>query len=696
MNLAKSLQSFCFILALSAPLIADATAVTIVGAQDKTLFIFDSSTPGTVTTLPVNVGAPSTTLIALDFRPATGEAYALDSFGQINRLDTSTGNATATGATSGGGFGNAGFDFDPALDRIRVVTQTGRNLRIDPDTGATVEDTPLNPPGSVVAIAYDHNYAGAPSEATRLYGIDAASGRLVRIDPPNAGTIVDVGSLGVGLNLNPRIGFDIAPDGAVFASIVGPDSLNRLYSIDLTTGVATSLGVIGDGNNAFTSLSVQLGGRFSAGGEILVPGQVGATTGPANPYPSTINVSGLPAQVSRIAVNLPGIRHPFPDDLDLLLVGPQGQKMLILSDVGGSISTCGPSCDNGSNGGSANVAVTLADSGATNLPDSGGLTSGTFKPTNFGANDTFAAPAPTGPYFDPAEGATFASVFNGTDPNGTWSLYVMDDGSGASGRVGVWSLTIATTPVTKLANIATRLRVESGDNVLIGGFIVTGTAPKKLIVRAIGPSLPLDGKLADPQLGIYSGNTLIAANNNWKDTNQQEIAATKLQPSNDLESAAVVTLNPGAYTAIVSDVNGGTGVGLVEVYDLEPLGQARLANISTRGLVQTGDNVMIGGFILRGAAPQKLIVRAIGPSLPVEGKLANPQLALFNGNGDQIAANDNWRSDQEGDIAATGVPPADDLEAAVVRTLDPGAYTAIVSGVDDTTGVGLVEVYALD
>jgi hypothetical protein len=247
------------------------------------------------------------------------------------------------------------------------------------------------------------------------------------------------------------------------------------------------------------------------------------------------------------------------------------------------------------------------------------------------------------------------------------------------------------------------MRVETGDNVLIGGFIITGTDDKKVIVRAIGPSLPVADALADPFLELHDGTgNLIAQNDDWKDTQQVEIEATTIPPTNDLESAIVATLlaNSSAYTAIVRGVNGGTGVGLVEVYDLDRTVDSKLANISTRGFVQTGDNVMIGGLILLGQDPLKVIVRAIGPSLAgagVANALADPTLELHDGNGTLIAFNDNWKDSQQAEIEATTIPPTNDLESAIVATLPANGapYTAIVRGKNDTTGVALVEVYAL-
>ncbi len=248
-------------------------------------------------------------------------------------------------------------------------------------------------------------------------------------------------------------------------------------------------------------------------------------------------------------------------------------------------------------------------------------------------------------------------------------------------------------------NISTRIRVETGDNVLIGGFIVTGTEQKRVMLRAIGPSLPVAGRLENPTLELHGRAGLIASNDNWRDSpNRQEIIDSQLAPTNDLESAILAKLpaNGAPYTAIVRGANGGTGVGLVEVYDLDRAVDSKLANISSRGSVQTGENVMIGGFIVTGTTTQKVIVRAIGPSLQVAGKLADPTLELINRDGVTVASNDNWRSDQQAEIIATGVAPTNDLESAIVATLPATGHTAIVRGKNQTTGVALVEVYAIN
>jgi hypothetical protein len=268
-------------------------------------------------------------------------------------------------------------------------------------------------------------------------------------------------------------------------------------------------------------------------------------------------------------------------------------------------------------------------------------------------------------------------------------------------------------PALRLLNISTRLRVQTGDNTLIAGFIISGTEPKKVIIRGIGPSLSGVGAvLSDPVLELHQGNVTLATNDNWKTrsdgTSQQaEVQATTIPPGNDLESAIVTTLNPGSYTAILSGKNGGTGIGVVEVYDLNQAANSELANISSRGFVETNDNVMIGGFIVGGNnadGKATVLVRALGPSLAGSGVpnvLPDPTLELHDNNGGTVATNDNWKvndqtqQSQETAVRATTIQPANDLESAIVATLSPGQYTAVVRGKNAATGVALVEVYNL-
>jgi plastocyanin len=275
-------------------------------------------------------------------------------------------------------------------------------------------------------------------------------------------------------------------------------------------------------------------------------------------------------------------------------------------------------------------------------------------------------------------------------------------------------------PTTNLDNISTRSFVQTGDNVMIGGFIVQGTRSKRVIIRAIGPELipfGVPNVLADPTLELHDGTgALIASNDNWQHTiiggiitsdQVSDIMNSGHPPGDMRESAIIAELLPGNYTAIVRGLNNSTGVALVEVYDLSSDTNSILGNISTRSFVQTGDNVMIGGFIIQGSGSKRVIVRAIGPELTsfgVPNVLADPTLELHAGAGALIASNDNWRTtiiggiitqDQVQDIMNSGHAPGDTRESAIIAELLPGNYTAIVRGVNNTTGVALVEVYDL-
>jgi hypothetical protein len=281
--------------------------------------------------------------------------------------------------------------------------------------------------------------------------------------------------------------------------------------------------------------------------------------------------------------------------------------------------------------------------------------------------------------------------------------------------------TVSVGPLSTLGNISTRAFVQTGDKVMIGGFIIQGTESKRVIIRALGPELTRYGipdVLANPTLELHDDTgALIASNDNWVTTiiggiitaNQApDILNSHHAPRDPRESAIIADLPPGNYTAIVRGVNNVTGVGLVEVYDLSPGNGSILGNISTRAFVQTDDNVMIGGFIVAGAQPKQVIIRAIGPELTqygVPNALANPTLELHDGTGALIASNNNWAStiiggiitaNQVREIQASGYAPSDGRESAIIAFLPPGNYTAIVRGVNNTTGVALVEVYDLD
>jgi streptogramin lyase len=322
---------------------------------------------------------------------------------------------------------------------------------------------------------------------------------------------------------------------------------------------------------------------------------------------------------------------------------------------------------------------------ATNVPQAQNLTTD--------ASGNLYSTSRTGVSFD--DGETFIYKFT---PSGVRTTVATV--SRAGGLDGFKGMAIEP-PRGKALNISTRLRVETGDDALIGGFIITGTAGKRVILRALGPSLAnagVEGALQDPVLELYDSNgTFVNGNDNWKSQNQAGIEATGVPPTDDRESALLINLAVSNWTAVVRGKNDTTGVGLVEVYDLDQAADSQLANISTRGRVETAENVMIGGLIIGGNGARG-IVRALGPSLAqagVSGVLSDPQLSLRDANGTEIARNNDWKSDQQAEIQATGVAPANDRESAVVRYFAPGNYTAIVSGNLNATGVGLVEFYNL-
>ncbi|PYK68079.1 MAG: hypothetical protein DME45_09045, partial [Verrucomicrobia bacterium] len=252
-----------------------------------------------------------------------------------------------------------------------------------------------------------------------------------------------------------------------------------------------------------------------------------------------------------------------------------------------------------------------------------------------------------------------------------------------------------------LGNISTRLPVGTGDNVLIAGFMITGNAAKQLVLRALGPTLTQFGvpnAMQDTTLELHnSAGAVIGFNDDWQDAANAQSIPPNLQPPNDFESAILTTLNPGAYTAIVRGFHNSTGTALVEVYDMS-VGSTELSNISTRGFVQAGNNVMIAGVIVQ-FHTKEVIVRALGPTLTgfgVSNALADPTLELRDVNGTLLASNDDWKNTQQNAISGTGLAPPNDLESAIVGTLLPGNYTAIVRGFNNTSGNALVEVYGLN
>lgn len=260
-----------------------------------------------------------------------------------------------------------------------------------------------------------------------------------------------------------------------------------------------------------------------------------------------------------------------------------------------------------------------------------------------------------------------------------------------------------------MVNISGRVFTQPNDKVGIGGFIVKGADFKRVIVRALGPSIrvggqPVAGALQDPFLELHDSNGATVSNDDWRKSSQAtEIEQTGLAPKDDREAAIIVTISGGNFTALVKDAAGGSGIALIEIYDLAASNpNSELGNLSVRADVRTDDNVLIDGLILQGGNPKRVLFRALGPSLkvngtPVTGALQNPTLELHDGNGAALRMNDDWRDAVNmTEIQMTGLAPPDDRESAILMTLPAGNYTSIVRGFNRSTGIALAEAYKLD
>jgi hypothetical protein len=485
--------------------------------------------------------------------------------------------------------------------------------------------------------------------------------------------------------------FKFTPDGtkSVFASgLGGPysvafDSSANLFEADYNSGTVFKLTPAGAKSTFASGLNRPIGLAFDSSGNLFVADQFSNTIFKFTPAGTkTVFASGLGGPVGLAFDSAGNLFETDYNSGSIFKFTPDGTKSPFAFGLSGPV---GPAFDS-----SGNLFVANYNNGSI------------FKFTPDGTKSTFASGLnnPAGLAFDSSDNLFEADQGSGKifmfTPAGTKNTFA----SGLSGPSGL----AFSTSTAHLSNISTRLLVQTGDNVLIGGFIISGTGPKKLVMRALGPtlsSLGVAGALQNPTLELRNAaGALIAFNDNWGDApNKQQIIDAHLAPSNAAEPAILATLDPGNYTAIVRGANNTTGVALVEGYDIEPGTSSQLGNISTRGFVQTGPKVMIAGIIVGGSGSQKVIVRALGPTLSnlgVTNALGNPMLELRDINGNLIQSNDNWRSTQQAEIIATGKQPSYDVESAIVATLAPSNYTMIVRGVNSTTGVALVEVYRLN
>ncbi|PYI92244.1 MAG: hypothetical protein DME97_10950 [Verrucomicrobia bacterium] len=571
--------------------------------------------------------------------------------GGVSNLGSGTLNVTnctisnnGNGTTRGAGL----FNGDTATTNMTNTTVSA-NLSGDAGGGVYNEGTALTITGSTIAA----NHVVAFSSNTSPGGGGVLGQRLRIVNSTINGNVSDGTGGGIDGSDNVIVNSTIAGNfaataaGGIFASLS-----NQITNCTIT------------GNSVTMNLSGALGG-----GVYFAEGLGGLTT-----IKSTIIALNTTANKLTPDVRYDNSNTPFTSAGFNLVGKDDGGRFTAATDRHGTVaSPLDPKLDpNGlqNNGGPTQTVGLLVGSPAIDKGTSIGL---------------------TGQLTTDQRGSGFPRMVDNS---------AIQNASGGDGT-DIGAFEVQAIP-TVLANISTRLPVQTGDNVLIGGFIVTGTQNKKVIIRALGPSVPVPGALANPTLELYSGSTLLESNDNWVDSpNKQAIIDSTIPPSNNLESAIVRTLpaNSSAYTAIVRGVNTTTGIAVVEAYDLDRSVDSKLANISTRGFVQTGDNVLIAGTIILGQTPQKVIIRAIGPSLSVAGKLADPTLQLIDGNGTVLEENNNWvDSPNKQAIIDSTIPPSNDLESAIVRTLPANGaqYTAIVRGVNDSTGIAVVELYALN
>lgn len=627
------------------------------GSNDVT--VIDGATHATST---IAVGI---TPVAIAANPYTGKVYvANQGSNNVTVIDAATG-ATATIAV---GASPGAIAVNPETDRIYVANRASLGVSII--DGVTTATTTVHLASSPVAIAVN-------PVTNRVYVAHEADNRVTMIDGiGNVATTIDAGAGPASIAVNPvtdriyaanRGGNDVTVISATTVTLAAHGAGVTVPGGHVTNSESPAFTLFaccdyspanppvrtvylrtGDAAGAYTKASGT--GPYTANLTSLPPGLNFVTLFAADAMEgSSQNGMGSPIigapRVFALTVAPPLITTP--SRLPIGIVGTAYSQVIAAN----SVTTPGFSVTGG-----------VLPAGLSLSPE--GLLAGT--PTQAG-------------YF-------------------TFTVTVTGASGGSASRD--FALAILTTNTTRLINLSTRMQVQTGHNVLIGGFVIGGVAPKTVLVRARGPSLGAFGiadTLANPQVQLFSGQTVVAGNDDWVEAgNAAAIAASGLAPESDLESAILVTLAPGPYTAVMSGVGGSTGVGIVEIFEIDT-SEAPLINLSTRGNVLTGDDVMIGGFVISGTTPQTVIVRARGPSLVpfgISNVLANPVLQLFSGQ-TMIAANDDWQSDPgAAAVEASGLAPASTLEAALRITLAPGPYTVIVTGAGGSTGVGIVEVFS--
>lgn len=588
---------------------------------------------------------------------------------------------------------------------------TGHNARFDRPTGVATDSA-----GNVYVADFGNNTIRkiVPDGTQPLFGPQGQVGRVGTVTtiaglPSQFGTADGTGSAA---RFNRPVHLTVDPNGNIFVSDTGSNTIRKITPDGVVSTFAGTPGAKGgtDGVGPAAQFSYPQGIAADRAGNLYVADTGNQTIRKITPAAVVTTFAGTPNVPGNLdgvgtAARFAGPQGVAVDATGNVFVADSGNDEIRKIAPDSTVTTIAGSPLVGSKDGPASAAtfhspIGIAVDASANIfvTDFYGNTIRRISPAGF-VTTIGGRPNAAGSQ----DGAGSLAMFNhpqdiAVDRAG--NLYVADNYNDTI-RFG------APPAVAQSLNISTRATVQSGDNVLIGGFITSGsTAQKRVILRALGPSLAKAGvqnTLADPVLELHSADgSTIFANDNWRDSQEAEIQATGLAPTDDRESAIVTNLySPGKYTALVKSADGSSsGVALVEVYDLNQTAGALLANLSTRGSVQTGEAVMIGGFIVGGAtAGNDVVVRAIGPSLSSAGvanALADPTLQLYDKNGTVIASNDNWKDSQQAEVQATGLAPSNDLESAIRATLLPGNYTAVVAGKNGSTGVGLVEVYNLN
>jgi len=625
---------------------------------------------------------------------------------------------------AGGGFKSIGGQTRNRIARLDPTT--GQADSFNPNADDTVFSILLQPDGKIL-VGGHFTHIGGPTIRRGLARLDPATGQADSFNP-NAnfstfaitlqadgkilvgGAFTSVGgqmrkymarldpTTGLADSFNPNPDYYVGiivvqPDGKILVSGqfhgIGGQNRNQLARLDPTTGLADSFNP--NSNNDIATIALQADGKILVGGSFYGPSSIGGQT--RNYIARLDATSGVADSFNPDAAN-PVFSIVLQADGKILAGG-------YFNSIGGANHSGFARLANNTPA-LQNLAVTPTAITWTRGGSSPQLRRAVFEYSPDNLN-----------YARLGDGAPAGNnwILTGLSLPGGENFYIRARGYyRCSYNNGSESTTesvrnVFLTPAPQAINVSTRMRVETGDNAGIAGFIITGTAPKHVLLRGLGRSLlqvGVSGVLADPVLELHDpGGFVTVRNDNWRDDPAQAAAikATGLAPIDDFESAIDATLNPGAYTAVIRGKNDSSGVAVVEAYDLSQSSLSKLGNISTRAFVSTGANIVIAGFILGGnIGNDNVILRGIGPSLSgfgVPNTLANPTLELRNSNGTLLAANNDWQDSpaQAAEISAAGLAPSSNLEAGIAATLPPGAYTALLAGLNNGIGVGLVEVY---